>query len=317
MSGKAVVIADWGRAARALVAVLAAMFCLAPLCARASLATGIAEDGSERIVLMNARDAYSERTMLMRVVPGSIDIPNLGMAPCGSVGSQYLDLARSYAQGSGIAQYNMVRLWMGRMCDGKSDALPKPEEAKAWLFSMAAQRHLPDGAPFLDVHEMLAEVFIFGAPGAAPDYPTAMRFLTREVKTRPREAGLYLAYLYEHGLGASADEAQAKTWTEQAAKAGNRDARALLAQADELGLGTPRDEARALGEYLAISKGDNTPVWFRLGLMYLDGRGAPKDGCQAKHWFEKAANAKTGVPQAKTYLDQITAQNLCPAGSKR
>ena len=304
--------ADWGRVARAIAVMLAAACCLAPLGAHARLSTAIARDGSDRIVLEDVRDGYNERTILLRVTSAAIDIPILGMAPCGSVGSQYLDLARSYGAGSDIARYNMVRLWMGKMCDGKSDALPKPAEAKAWLDELAGFRHMPDGAPFLDVHEMLADRYIFGAPGIEPDYAAALAFLTREVKTRPRESALYLAYLYEHGLGAPADEAQAKAWIERAAKAGNRDARALLAQADELGLGTARDETRALGEYLAISKGAAAPVWLRLGLMYFDGRGAPMDGCQAKHWFEKAA-AALDTPQAKARLDQISAKDLCPA----
>lgn len=296
------------------VGALAFLFVLLPSTVHAKLDTVIADDGTNRIVLKNIHEHFYQNAYLAGLVTDHGQVaPYWAPVDCKTFGSQNIEKARAKPEGMSfyVARYNLVNLWMGAMCEGKSDVLPTAAEAQAWIKDMAGLRHGGDNAPFLDSHEKLMELYLFGGPGVPPDYTSALAYLNEEVKTRPGRAALYLAYVYEHGLGVPKDEVQARAWFQQAADAGNGYAQMLLVQAQELGLGMPRNEAQAFESYLKMSKTVWPPVWFRLGLMYLDGRGTAKDACAAKEWLAKAAERP--IPQAKPFLERIERENLCPA----
>jgi TPR repeat protein len=282
---------------------------------QAQLQLGI-DDDTERIVLRYAHNEFNQHWYVKALVPDkSGDAPLMAGVKCEHFGSEQMAKARQIPGGMDIyvARYNLVKLWMQDICHGKSDVLPSPEEAKAWLIDMTGLRRASDDAPFLDSRAMLINMYLFGAPGVPPDYAAGLAYLNKEVKAKPGYA-LDLFYVYEHGLGVPPDQAKAREWFQHAYDLGGLGPRILVAQAKELGLGVDRDEAAALAAYQEFAKTIDPPVWFRLGRMYLEGRGTPKNPCKAKEFFTKALQRVWDpVQQAQKYLDQIRQQNLCPA----
>jgi tetratricopeptide (TPR) repeat protein len=278
----------------------------------AQLTTAIADDGTDRIVLKSGFDEFDQHVYVKTLIRDQNERvgPLLENAPCATLGSQMIERARStqFNLETLVARYNLVNLWLGNLCHGKSDVLPAPEEAKAWLLGIVRATLPGDAHRSLRTHGMLVQLYLFGAPGSPPDYPAALALLNEDVRGKDYFPALTLSYVYEHGLGAPKDPVQARAWLEQAAEHGIPDARVLLAQAKE------RDNAvEAFNVYLDVSKAVEPPVWFRLGLMYLEGRGTQKDPCKAQDMLQKAAgHVWTPVPQARKYLDQIREQNLCP-----
>src|SRR5437868_5150727 len=172
---------------RSLLRMLGLLFGIALLGlqpARAEVTTVIANDGSERIVLENARDALGERIDVSRFFKESdgnwASVADL--VKCEHFGSKYLGQARSAALTMEImlARYNMVRLWTGRVCDGRSDALPTDQEARSWIVDLAGLRESKDNSPFLESREYLAEFYLFGGPNSPPDYPAFNRYVGQQ-----------------------------------------------------------------------------------------------------------------------------------------
>lgn len=286
--------------------------------AGAGLNPVIANDGSERIVLANQRDGLEERIDLTRYFRESDGhwAATADSVKCATLGSKYLNQARSTALTIEVmlARYNMVRLWTGRVCDGRSDALPTADEARKWLVELAGLYESKDNAPFLQSREYLAEYYLFGGPDGWPNYPAFIKYVGEQIEAKtPGGFWRYFAYAYANGLGVPRDPAQALMWVRRGAVEHDARARMLLAQALELGDGMPRDETAAFKAYQEISNYTWPPMRFRLGLMYLEGRGTAKDPCQAKKWLTDAATHYwSPVPQARRYLDLIRDQNLCP-----
>lgn len=245
------------------------------------------------------------------------EVPLFGPADCATLSAKHLQTARTDELSLDviIARYNIINVWTGNLCPGATLSL-QPAEARAWLDELAGLRRAEDGAPFIDARRRLAEALTFGAPGVAPDYAEARRYLQEESPSDPAML-LYLAYLTEHGLGGPRDEAQTLQLLRRASARGNPDADTLLAQASELGLlGLERNEAEAFARYSQLAQSVNPPVWFRLGRMLLDGRGAPRDPCRAQDLLARAqTHVWSPIPQARPYLDDITQRGLCPAES--
>lgn len=282
----------------------------------------VIDGATERFMLRSVHNEVFGRLDLVNLGPGDQANPYVPIyqpANCENLGSRQITKARQEHESVDvfIARYNMVRLWTQDLCHGHSDVLPSSEEAKTWLVELATRVKIGK-SPFLDTHEMLAEFYLFGAPGFAPDYTAGLAYLNQEKKQEEKmhfgRIALTLSYVYEHGLGVPLDPAKAREWVQRAFDAGNRDAEILMAQAREVGFGVERDEAGAFAAYQKLS-GDNTAsIWFRLGLMYLDGRGTSKDPCKAQEFFTKASQSDRGpMANAKKHLVQIRQQNLCPA----
>lgn len=299
----------------ALLMVLAA----SPL--RAEVAAVI-DDTTERFVLRHVHNEVFGRLNLSgfghgdQVQPYT---PEYELAKCENLGSRQIATARQKHLNMQvlIARYNLVRLWTQDLCHGKSDVTPSPAEAKAWLLELTEVK--AGEWPLLDTHEMLAEVYLFGAPGVPPDYPTGLIYLNREAKQEKSKmnfgrVALTMSYVFEHGMGVLVDLARAREWLQRSVDAGNWYAKILMAQATELGLDVNRDEAAAFSAYQQLSGNNTASIWFRLGVMYLDGRGTSKDPCKAQDLFTKVSQADRGpIVNAKKHLDQIRQQNLCPA----
>ena len=292
-----------------LCAGVAAM-CLVPV-ARAELRVTVSGDADHHLELAQIPSSFeAELTGLT-----GDDTPVFGVAGCATLGSRLAGWARSAELNLDVlvARYNLVNMWSGNLCGGKTDVMPSGAEAKAWLDDLAGLSRAEDGAPFIDARRRLAEVLVFGAPGVAPDLARAKIYLAAEAARDPSML-LFSAYMAERGLGGAPDRAQALVQIRAAADRGNADAEALLAQAQELGLGVTRDEAGALARYERLAGLVAPPVWFRLGLMLLDGRGTKADACRAGQFLQRAAgHAWAPVPVAADYLKRLSDQASCPA----
>lgn len=300
---------------RNLVLALAALTCFsAP--AHAELKVIVSPDGDHRLVLANEPDDMQAE--LTGFAEG--DVPFFDRVDCATIGTRLLPHAREAELSIEVivARYNLINVWTSNLCPGAQPAELSAQEARAWLIEIADLRRAEDGAPFLEARDRLLEVYIFGAPGIEPDPAAAREYLAGKA-ARAHLAGdaaggprtsLYLAYMRQHGIGEPADEAGAIPFLRRAALAGSGDARALLAQASELGLGVPRDEAGALAQYGELARGVWPAVWYRLGLMLRDGRGAPADPCAARRWLERAAtHSWSPIPAAREALAGVPS---CP-----
>lgn len=278
--------------------------------ARAELGITVSNDSDHRLVL--SRRPVSVEAELVGLAKD--DVPMFDVIRCDTLGSRLIGQARASELNMDVivARYNLVNVWSGNICGGKTDVMPTGEEARTWLEELAGLSRQEDGAPFIDARRRLAEVLIFGAPGVEPDLPRAQAYIAGESKRDP-EMLLFAAYMAGRGLGGTADPARYVSLIRQAADRGNVDASALLAQALELGEGAKRDERAAVARYEEISRYVMPPIWFRLGLMLKDGRGVKADPCRARDFLTLAAEHNTAsVPAARAYLEEISAGRACP-----
>lgn len=140
------------------------------------------------------------------------------------------------------------------------------------------------------------------------------------------DAQYRLGCLYRYGWGVEADHAQAKGWLGRAAgqrhrlarheffdlqawdevqnrqekkeriamlrkqgEAGNADVQFRLGMIYREGLGVPRDYAEAIKWLEMAARQGNADAQFRLGMMYYRARGVPQDYVKARFWLDKAA----------------------------
>lgn len=149
-----------------------AMFCLAAAVlsgggAMADITVVVASDGSDRLVIARAPDFITQRSDMDLIMDRGKLAPYHGFADCKTFGSRKIAEARTKPITGPVlmAQYNAVNLWLGRVCYGKSDALPEPGEARVWLNEIEGASI--SGEPLLDAHDMMAEFLLFGAPGCS------------------------------------------------------------------------------------------------------------------------------------------------------
>ncbi|MBX3428248.1 MAG: sel1 repeat family protein [Hyphomonadaceae bacterium] len=292
------------------VAVFSLALVLAAPSARAELGVGISSDAEHQMLLVQRPPSMQAELIGL----ADNDIPLFGPVDCATLGARHLQTARSGALSIEVivARYNIVNVWTGNLCAEGNDVSVQAREARAWLAELAGLRRAEDGAAFIDARRRFAEMLVFGAPGQAPDYAEARRYLSTEAEADPAML-LYLAFLDENGLGGAPDLAQAFQHLHSAGARGVGEAEALLAQASELGLlGQARDETDAVARYERLAESVNPPVWFRLGRMLLDGRGAARDPCRAQVLLHRArSHAWNPVLEADQYLDRIREEGLC------
>lgn len=278
--------------------------------ARAELGITISDEAPHRIVLSRVPASPDAE---LEGLTGD-DVPMFNVARCDTLGSRLIGQARASALNMDaiVARYNLVNMWSGNLCGGKTDVMPKAAEAMAWLDELAGLSRAEDGAPFIDARQRLAEVLVFGAPGIEPDLARAQAYVADEGRHDPAML-LFAAFMAELGLAGTPDAARALALIRESADRGNADASALLAQAEELGLGISRDEAAAAKRYEQLSRFTSPPVWFRLGLMLREGRGVKEDQCRARHLLQNAAEHPSApVRVARDYLDRTTDHRPCP-----
>jgi TPR repeat protein len=143
----------------------------------------------------------------------------------------------------------------------------------------------------------------------ANDYATARRvFQTLADKNDPA-AELWLAHLYQDGLGVAPNAAQAVTLLTKAADAGSARAAGQLGTLYLHGDGVLQD-AGAAQRWLSLAAQHGDAVAQReLGLLYAQGLGTAKDPQKAYVWLNIAA--RDGDAQAALQRDRVLA-SLAP-----
>jgi len=122
------------------------------------------------------------------------------------------------------------------------------------------------------------------------DYSKALQAWNTAAAAGESRAQYSLGYLYQFGLGVTADFATARDWYEKAAAQNNPDALYALGILYEAGRGVPRDLAQAMDYYRkAANTGAQPDAEYAVGRMILRGRGVPRDPKEGLVWLKKAA----------------------------
>ena len=98
----------------------------------------------------------------------------------------------------------------------------------------------------------------------------------------------------------TANYKQALKWYTKAAEQGNVAAQHKLGLMYEDGRGTPKDYKQAVKWYTEAAKQWRRTAQVDLGLMYKNGKGVAKNYTQAYMWFSVAAVMIPSVPSAPT-----------------
>ncbi len=108
---------------------------------------------------------------------------------------------------------------------------------------------------------------------------------------------------------------EARDWLEKAASQGHSDAQFKLGQLFEEGRGGPRDIEEAVSWFRKAAERGHGTAMFRLGKLYEHGNGVPQSQKTANKWYRKAA--KKGVADAQfevavRYLEKDNYQKARP-----
>jgi TPR repeat protein len=139
----------------------------------------------------------------------------------------------------------------------------------------------------------------------ASDYATARHvFQTLADKNDP--AGeIWLAHLYQEGLGVAPDARQAATLLTKAADAGSAEAAGRLGRLYLDGDGVLQDVGAAQSWLTRAARAGDVAAQRELGLLYEKGLGVTKDPRKAYVWLDIAA--RNGDAQARLSRDRVLA----------
>lgn len=114
-----------------------------------------------------------------------------------------------------------------------------------------------------------------------------------------------LGVLHERGLGVTEDKKKARSYYTSAADVfGNTNAALNLGILYLEGKGGPKDYSLALKYFSKAANKNNAGALNNLGAMYLDGKGVKRDKKQAAEFFKKAA--ALGSEEAKKNLENMS-----------
>jgi TPR repeat protein len=180
---------------------------------------------------------------------------------------------------------------------GKGTAA-NPQEALNWFLKSADGENAfatYQAAQILDEGKFVDK----DKANAAKLYACALAgFITMEKGKPDAQLEYRIASMYLNGQGTRKNVQEAIHWFELSAKKGNSYAKYQLAELYWEGSKIPKDEAKA--RYLFadalkdfLQKGKDNPdaqLEYRIGSMFLAGKGTAKNAFQALHWFELSAD---------------------------
>lgn len=130
----------------------------------------------------------------------------------------------------------------------------------------------------------------------AQDYAMSREIFASLAAKGNNQSQIYLAYIYEQGLGVDKSYNEAANWY---LKAAARDpiAQYNLARLYLNGLGRPKNESLAFNWYKKSADAGFAPAQNNLAYMYEKGVGTKQNYVQAVAWYKKAAAQGHGLAQ--------------------
>jgi len=190
-----------------------------------------------------------------------------------------------------------AQCWVGRAYSSllvPGDA----EEAARWFLKSAEQGYAPAQR-------------LYGLMFAQANPPVGERWMLRAAEQGDAEAQFWLGVAYEQNWFGATDVKEAVKWYEKAAENGDPDAQVELGRKYEDGEGVEQNFKLAAEWYRKAAEhvpnlGGAGQGSNRLGLLYMEGRGVPRDYVQAYFWFSlngdvsNAADAKSHLSLQQT-----------------
>jgi TPR repeat protein len=227
-------------------------------------------------------------------LPTDVQKRILGPARAAENAGDYERALVEYERADGIpfAQYRLGRMYEKGLGTTQDDA-----QAAHWYRAASDAGYLPAQIALANLYDQ--------GRGVSQDFGAALDLFLKAAEyeqsyayslkpPRPPAVALYrTGEMIERGRGVQADPAAAARYYQIAAEAGNPDAQFALAELYRKGNGLGADTAEAERWYAAAAKSyagaDSAKAQERLGQMYLDGRGVPKDVMQGVLLLERVA----------------------------
>lgn len=99
------------------------------------------------------------------------------------------------------------------------------------------------------------------------------------------DSQVFLAWMYQNGLGVNKNKEEAFVWFNKAATSGSASAQFYLAKYHA----NQNELDKAIDYYQQAAEKNYSPALFRLGLLYETGRGTEKDTAKAVYYYRKAS----------------------------
>jgi Sel1 repeat len=159
---------------------------------------------------------------------------------------------------------------------------------------------------------LLLLFFIGSVSAQQPDDQTREKALIAKAQSGDVDSQMWLGVGYEQGRFGKANLKEAFKWLSQSAEHGNPDAQVALGGMYESGRGVSQNYQLAAEWYRKAAEhgpdlGGAGQGRNNLGLLYLEGRGIPKDIVQAYMWFklESPSNVNLLITKSRMTSEQI------------
>ncbi len=148
------------------------------------------------------------------------------------------------------------------------------------------------------------------------DYGKAMEWYLKAADAKDGLACERVAYMYDRGLGVTANKEESLKWLKRSADLGYVPAVYEMAYMyDKGGMGVPQDIAKAKKMYEAAAAGGQLEALMALGDMYEAGRGTKQNRQEALSFYLAAADfgSLDGKAMAEKLSAQLTAKQVAAA----
>jgi uncharacterized protein len=145
-----------------------------------------------------------------------------------------------------------------------------------------------------------------GGTNSNPNFPAALKWLSKAATQRFAPAEGNLGNLYASGHGVPKDAKKAVRWYQSATGHGDVEGQYNLARAYQLGLGVATNPTKAKELYTQSIDRGYLKSFHNLGIMHLTGDGIPKNLVEAQRLFQAAsdkAHAPSTTALGKLYYE--------------
>ena len=213
-------------------------------------------------------------------------------------------------QGNAYAMHDMGKIYaQGIGCEADK------EKADVWYQkALAAMQYVEQKKKNTYLEYRIGKMHQYGL-GTEEDFGKAAEWFQRASDKNHKYAQYSLAMLYRQGKGVPQDDREAHRLFQCSHKQGNAYASYELAKMYEQGIGIPANPELAtdcyrvafLGFLGMAKKGKDDTLLYRIGAMYLHGKGTEPEEAKAVQYFEKSAeygNVHAKYQLARIYLKQ-------------